>query len=345
MRKKVTIKDVAKEAGVAISTVSNALNGSPLVTEETRQRIKRIADDMGYVPNVNGRLLKSGKSKRICFITNTVRGDYFCKLMDAMNLACVKKGYGLDIVITWDHDEILRHIMEGRSDGYIIFEGKHIQEEDLLKIEKQQIPVIMIDRDICWKYIGSVLFNSQQAAFELGTYLIKLGHRKFCFMENTSDTYDSEQRKKGFFDSLNQAGIPRENIILLNGFFDEQVSYSEVMSLFARYQIIHEDMPTAFMCGNDWSAIGAMEALEKLGYHVPEDISVAGFDDVRLARYLIPSLTTVKNPIENQGEKAVEILIDILEHHGGAQKVILNGQFIERKSTGICKKKETVKLF
>ena len=128
MKKKVTIKDVAKEADVAISTVSNALNGSKLVTEETRKRIQEIADRMGYVPNVNGRLLKSGKSKRLCFLTNSVKGDYFCRLMDAMNLACVKLGYGLNIVITWDRGEILRHLMEGWFDGYIIFEGKYIQE-------------------------------------------------------------------------------------------------------------------------------------------------------------------------------------------------------------------------
>lgn len=334
VKKKITIKDVAKQAGVAISTVSNAMNGSKLVTEETRVKILEIADQMGYVPNVNGKLLKAGKSKRFCFITSTVKGGYFCKIMDAMNLACVKSGYGLDIVITWDRTEIMKHIMGRQFDGYFIFEGKHIWEEDLRTVEKEQIPMVMIDRKIQKEYIGSVVFDSYKMGAEITELLVKKGHRHFCFVECTADTYDSEERKKGFLEVLKKNEIPDKNIVLLNGFFDENVTYAEVMSLYSRYQITHEQMPTAFVCGNDKSAIGAMRALQQIGYQIPKEISVVGFDNIELGEYFNPTLTTVKNPIENQGYEAVQMMIDMVEKEKKAKIVILEGAIIERKSSG-----------
>ena len=334
VKRKVTIKEVAKEAGVAISTVSNAMNGSKLVTEETRLRILEIANQMGYVPNVNGKLLKAGKSKRFCFITSTVKGEYFSRIMDAMNLACISAGYGLDIVITWDRTEIMKHIMGGQFDGYFIFEGKHILEDDLKTIENEKIPTVMIDRKMQKEYIGSVVFDSFKAGKEVTELLIKKGHSRFCFVECTADTYDSEERKRGFFEALKKYGVSDRNAILLNGFFDENVTYAEVMSLHSRYQITHEQMPTAFVCGNDQSAIGAMKALKQLGYQIPEEIGVIGFDNIELGEYFNPTLTTVANPIEGQGKAAVQVMLDMVENRKTAQTIVLEGNIVERNSSG-----------
>ena len=333
-KKKITIKDVAKQAGVAISTVSNAMNGSKLVTEETRARILEIANQMGYVPNVNGKLLKTGKSKRFCFITSSVKGEYFCKLMDAINIACIKAGYGLDIVITWDRTEIMRHIMGGQFDGYFIFEEQHILEEDLKTIEKEQIPTVMLDRKMQKEYIGSVVFDSRKVGAEVTELLVKKGHKHFCFVECTSDTYDSEERKNGFLEVLKKNEISNTNIVFLNGFFDENVTYAEVISLYSRYQITHEQMPTAFVCGNDSSAIGAMKALQQVGYQIPKEISVVGFDNIELGEYFNPTLTTVANPIENQGTEAVQMMLDIVEKGKKARTIVLKGRLIVRKSSG-----------
>lgn len=332
--KKATIKDVAREAGVAVSTVSNAMNGSNLVTEETRNKVLEVAKRLEYVPNMNGRNLKSAKTKKLCCITSSIRGEYFYRLFDAMNEQCNKKGYGLHIVITRNSDEVMRNILGGGYDGFFLFEGQWIQEQELETLQKNRVYAVMLDRKIELPTVGSVVFDSYNTGHELAKYLINLGHKKIGFIETSFDVYDCSERKRGYIDAMKEFGLVPRKQDIIQGLFEENVTYAAVIG---QARLTAGDLPTAYIAGNDQSAIGCMKALRFLGYKVPEEISVAGFDDIEIARYFVPALTTVRNPIEEQGRRAVDQMMELLEGKKRGKSVILQGSLIARGSTGICK--------
>ena len=228
--KKATIKDVAREAGVALSTVSNAMNGSSLVTEETREKVMEAAKKLNYVPNMNGRFLKSGRSRQLCFITSSISGEYFYRLTDSMNAECEKNGYCLNIVVTRDKNTMMNNVLGGRFDGFFLFEGERIAAEELERLEKEHIVAIMLDRKYVKKTIGSVVFDSYQAGYEITKHLINLGHKRIGFLDSASDIYDCSERKRGYQKALEEHGIALLEKDILQGFFDENVSYSAVIA-------------------------------------------------------------------------------------------------------------------
>lgn len=335
IEKKATIKDVAREAGVALSTVSNALNDSNLVTEQTRNKVLAAAEKLNYVPNINGRVLKSGKSKMLCFLTSHIKGEYFGRLLDMVSESCFQKGYGLDIVVTWEERVIRSQILGGRFDGIFVFEGKHIQEEELDRIHKERIAAVFLDRHYQEQKAGCVLFDSYEAGYEVTRHLINLGHRRFGFVDSM-DNYDCMERKRGFCDALQENGLEYYAQDIVQGYCNENIAYSAILAQANKAKLNRDSLPTAIVCGNDLSAIGTIKALKILGYRVPEDISVVGFDDIEIAQYFTPSLTTVRNPIEKQGRCAVEAMVNMLEENKPGDCRILKGTLIPRNSSGIC---------
>lgn len=338
MEKKVTIREVAKEAGVAISTASNALNGSELVREETRQRVMEAAKRLGYVPNMSGKVLKSGKSRQLCFLTSTVTGEYFGSLIDAMNHACTERGYGMNIVISREKEHVMQVLLGGSFDGCFLFEGERIEPEDMDLLRRKRVPIVLLDRQYQDSFIGCVLFNSYKASFSITNHLIGLGHRRFCFVEGNQDNYDAVERKRGFEDALRQGKLNPASAAYIQGYFDENITFSAVLALAASLKYDGASQPSAFVCGNDRSAIGAIKALKQLGYAVPNQVSVVGFDDIELAQYFQPALTTVRNPIEQQGRTAVEMMIGLLEGGTSGRTELLDGSIVARSSTWICER-------
>ncbi len=334
--RKVTIKDVAKEAGVAISTVSNALNDSHLVSKTTKEHILEVAERLNYIPNLSGRGLKADKTKTVAFVSSSVRGSYFYDLMDSMSDGFSKYGYVMYFVVTRDRAAIMNCILGGAYDGVIIFEGDRVTEEDLHVMEKNQVKAILLDRKYSSKYISSIVFNSFYAGYELTKYLIGLGHKNIVFIDGATDAYDSQERKRGFFAAMDEYHIPyteEENVI--TGWFEEQVAYNAVISYI---RIDKKPVPDAFIAANDLSAIGCMKALAATGIRVPEDTSVVGFDDVELAQYYNPSLTTYKNPIDYQGRATADLMIKMIEGESQGVEREIEGTLVLRKSAGICKR-------
>lgn len=329
---KVTIKDVAREAGVAISTVSNALNNSDLVSAETKARVLEVAERLNYVPNLSGRYLKSGKSHMLGFLTSSIGGDYFTILLEAMSSQCSDLGYTLDVVISRDPNVIKNQILGKRFDGIFIFQGERIKEAELELLEKHHIKTILLDRAYSSACIGSVVFDSYHAGYLAARHLISLGHRKIGFIEGAEDVYDSQERKRGFMDAMQEFQLPVREEYILKGLFDELLTYNTVR-VFTRTRTC--EMPDAFIAGNDGSAIGCMKALIDGGYRVPEDISVMGFDDINIAQYFSPKLSTFKNPISLQGVTAAKSLIRMIENDDAGGIEQLQGKLIPRESTAI----------
>lgn len=329
---KITIKDVAREAGVSISTVSNALNDVDVLTPETKKHVLEVANRLNYIPDLRGKNLKAQKTKMIGFFTTSVSGAYFHWLVESMARECERNGYGLNIFVSKDKRVILNNIFGGSIDGAIIFSYDFIGDREIKLINNQKIKTVFLDREMESNTMGSVLFDSFTSGYEAAAYLINLGHRKIVFIEGSGDTYDSTQRKQGYLQALEDNGIKFNPDYIIRGFYEKEGGYNAVKQFIRQFP---GDIPDAFLSGNDLSAIGCIEALESEGLRVPTDVSVMGFDDVEIARYHKPPLSTVRNPISRQGVLAVQHMVDLIQEESKGKIHKLQGTVIGRDSTAI----------
>lgn len=329
-KEKTTIKDVAKAAGVSISTVSNALNDVDVLKADTKAHILAVAEELNYVPNLNGQLLKSNRTKMLGFFTTSVSGPYFYKLVEAMAKECERLGYVLSIQITSNKNMILNHILGRRFDGNIIFEQSVFFEEEEALLAKENIQTVYLDRKVENKTSSSVVFDSFQDGYEMTCHLISLGHKKIAFIKGFPGAYDGEERLRGFQVAMEESGLGIPEAYLLSGRFEEAVTYQEVKRFIETSRV---DLPDAFMAANDLSAIGCIKALKDEGYVVPDDFSVTGFDDIEIAEYFPPPLTTIRNPIARQGVVAIQQLVQQVEQQAEGKVICLEGDVVIRKSS------------
>lgn len=328
---KVTIKDVAREAGVSISTVSKALNDVNVVKPDTKKHILEVAQRLEYSPNLIGQRLKSGSTQTIGFFTSSVTGPYFSLLMDALAHFSEKSGYGLNVYISSDRHQIMNTIRGNLFDGVLLFDLV-ISDQDLEILNSEKMPVVFLDRKYTSEYATSVIFDSFQAGYDVGNYLLNLGHRKIAYIAGFEGVYDSEQRLAGLRKALAERSLAIPPSYLLQGLFEEAAAYNAVLSFIRSARIQGTEIPTAFVAGNDISAIGAMKALKYEGYNVPEDVSVIGFDDIDIAEYFSPALTTIRNPIAAQARQSINLLLQLIKGERNVAAKVLPGELIIRKS-------------
>ncbi|MNO19389.1 putative HTH-type transcriptional repressor ExuR [compost metagenome] len=329
---KITIRDVAREAGVSISTVSNALNDVDVLNPETKSHVLKVAQRLNYVPNLNGKQLKSGKTMMLGFFTTSVAGPYFYKLVEAMSRQCDRLGYGLNVFVTKDKQVVMSNILGRRVDGVIIYEELGIDDKDIQAMNKEKIKAVFLDRVLENENMGSIIFDSFEAGYEATRYLIGLGHKKIAYISGVDTMFDSVQRREGYLAALRQYSLPESSDYILQGYFEEESTYNAVKSFIRAFP---GKLPDAFLAGNDLSAIGCIQALKTHGYEVPQDISVVGFDDIDIAQYYSPPLTTVRNQIARQGILAIDHLVRMIQkqEQGNAQK--LKGELIVRGSSHV----------
>ncbi len=310
---KVTIKDVAREAGVSISTVSNALNGTGSLSEETKQLVLDVANRLNYIPNINGRGLKTGSSKMIGFCTISVNGAYFYELVDSMYNECEKRGFGLNIMVTHDMNLIAGHALSRRVDGVVIFQENNNMDKVIEVLKANDIHAVFLDREIEDKHIGSVVFDSYQCGRDATKYLIESGHKRIGYINGINGNYDCLLRTNGYKDTLAENGLEYNPAWTIEGDFKEEVAYANMK----QHLDNGGELPDAFFACNDLSAIGAIRALNEHGYNVPEDISIIGVDDIEIAKYIEPGISTIKNHISGQGASSIEKLFDMLDGEKG----------------------------
>lgn len=323
-----TIKDIAKEAGVSISTVSNALNDMENVGEKTKKKIIKIAKEMNYIPNLNARLLRNRKTNNIGLFLPNVIGQFYYALIQAMYSVCQHEKYSLQIfVCDFERGEKLTtNILSSNIDGAVILhEGFEESQIELLK--NQPMPFVFLDKNICNENISSVLINNEQGITQAVDYLIATKHKRIAFMRGT-DNYDGIARFEAFKKSMDKYSMDFDENLVLCGYFEESGAYNAVRAAFA-YRI---ELPDAILCENDDMARGCIQALNDLNKKVPEDISVIGFDDSDFAKYCNPPLTTVHSPIKELGERAVQEIIRLLKSDEVGTKILLDTKLVIRES-------------
>lgn len=311
----VTIKDVAREANVAISTVSNVINNVDNVSAETKQRVLAAVDKLKYVPNINARSLKTNKTNTIGLFLSSIQGEYYGTLTQAVHLQCKMAGYMLNIYVSNENnsEEIYASVISSGVEGAIIM-NESLDSEYVQRIARTKLPMVFLDRERTGEYISSVTADDYRGAEQMMEYLVKLGHRKIGYIQGI-ESRDNTQRYQAYRDVMNRYKLPIDQNLVIDGFFEYAIAYSEMRQLFFR----GVEMPDAFFCANDEMAWGCIQALSTMGISVPEQISVAGFDNISLAEYYTPALTTVQNPITEMGTKSAVELIRLIREEGDVE--------------------------
>lgn len=326
--RKVTIKDVAREAGVSISTVSNALNGVDVLHPDTKQHILEVADRLHYIPNLNGKNLKTQATKVIGLFLTSIKGPYYSILADSIYQGCKKYGYELNIFIGDRADNMMANILGSRIDGAIILSDS-VKEKEVKLLLENETPVVFIDREQKGEHISSVVFDSYHEGELAAKYLLELGHATFGYIQGVEHNFDNKERLKGFLDVLKKAGITLQKDYILKGEFEREVAYNSMKDFLEQAK----PLPEAIFAANDLSAIGAIEALVEEGIKVPEQVSVIGCDDIESAQLVKPSVTTIRTSFEKQGTLAINHLIALIQGKEKGSIDTLYGRIIPREST------------
>ena len=302
----VTLSDIAKKADVSLATVSLALNGSDKVNNDTRIRIEKIAEELNYVPNARARALVKKSTKTIGLVIPEVVNPFFASLAQSVKNYVHQYDFNVILCSTdYESEEEKRYINMFRSgsvDGAIFAcVGDMMAEHNkmITQLVKEDIPVLYVDRDaVDHNLIPVVKSNVYSAAYQAAEYLIELGHRNLGFVGQ------SKERLSGFKKALSDNNISLNEKNIFYDFLKIEGGYS-AGNLISEM----EAPPTAVVCLNDEIAIGVVQSLTANEISVPNDISVIGIDNIKMANFYNPSLTTMNIPVEEMGRKAAEILI------------------------------------
>ena len=325
---KVTIKDIAREAGVSISTVSNALNGVNVLRPETREHILEVADRLHYIPNLNGKNLKSKATKVIGLFVTSLKGPYFATLADIMFWECKRYGYELNIFVTWEEKSALTSILGKRVDGCVVL-AETVDKSGAERIKELEVPTVFLDRNLAADKISSVLFDSYKDGSSVAEFLLGRNKKRVAVIQGAMNNYDAIERFRGFSDRMARDGIVLEPQYILEGGFEREWSRDTVRGFLKKGL----PLPEAFFATNDLSAIGCMDALLEAGYKIPGDTMVIGVDDIELCEWYSPTLTTVKTGYEKQASVAITKLVKMINGEETGEIIKLRGHLIEREST------------
>ncbi len=301
-----TIKDVAREAGVSIATVSRVFNESDLVSEDTRRQVREVAARMRYWPNGVARSLITNRTNALGVLLPDLYGEFYSEVIRGIDLAARKEGFHLLISSSHaDTAELVDAIrsMRGRIDGLIVM-APDVDAPAALETSGANFPLVLIDPAAEVTGFDSISIANYQGAFAMVKHLVKLGHRRIATIMGPERNGDARQRLEGYRAALRDSGIARSADLEIPGDFTEPSGYEAVSTLLRLHP-----RPTAVFSGNDYMAVGVMGALSDAGVKVPEGMAVGGFDNIALARYLNPPLTTVRVDAYGLGQKAVSRLL------------------------------------
>jgi len=335
---KITMKDIAKESGVSIATVSMILNKKDQnITEATRLKVLKVVKKYNYIPNAMAGSLVTRRTGVIGLIMPDINNPFFPGIARGAEDKAHESGYSIIFCNTDDkldvEEKYIESLTSKMADGIIIAHSSSSEKTSEI-LERCQIPIILIDRDFDARNIrGKVLVNNKDGAYKGVSYLFKKGHRKIAFLSGSLKTQTARDRLEGYRQALLENNIPFEESLIRYGEYRSEWGRDGIRSLLENKVAFD-----AVFCGNDLIAIGAMKELKRNGLRIPEDIGVMGFDDIYMASMVEPELTTVRQPNYEMGYQAVDLLLRTLKdktkttdsHEIGT--IILETEVVERNS-------------
>lgn len=335
--KRPTSFDVAKKAGVSRTTVSFVLNdlADANISEATRERVRAAARELHYSPNASGRKLVSGKSYTLGLVLRQSPGQVFADALISQVIL------GLEYAAANKHFHVLlKPIEPGESSGYekliqenhvdgIILSGPLKDDTEIIRLNREGIPVVLMGQ-LPQSGIPFVDIDASKGAQIAVDHLLNLGHTRIALITNAPLTYTSaQQRHDGYKIALSKAGIPYDGALICEGNYTPDSGFNAMQTL-----LQNPDRPTAIFVASDVVTLGAMQAIKQAGLKIPHDIAVVGFDDIPLANFFDPPLTTIHLPAYDLGRAAGELLIHLIQNETPEQKEILLGsELVVRNSS------------
>jgi LacI family transcriptional regulator len=309
----VTIIDVAREAGVSYSTVSRVVNNYEHVKPETREKVMNAMMRLGYVVNQQARSLRGGRSQVVGLLVPDVGNGYIGAIIRGIDAELAINQYDLMLYTTHrqktKESSYVATITRGLADGLLLLLPTNV-EAYMASLQQQQFPHVLIDYQAVDNDLTStVQATNWQGAYDATAYLIDMGHHRIAFVIGLPEMQCSLDRLDGYRVALETYGISYDPALIYAGDFFRAEGYEA-----ARKFLALDHPPTAIFAANDASAFGVMEAVRNCGLSVPDDISIIGFDDILESRQVHPPLTTVRQPLEDMGRLAVQILLARLEN-------------------------------
>lgn len=337
--KRITIRDIARIAGVSHTTVSRALNDSPNIRAETKDRILRIIKEMNYRPDVKARGLAMKRSGLIGLVVSDISNPFYAEVARGIEDKAHEKGYNVIFCSTDNEpgrtETYVKVMMEIGVDG-LVFASARLHEPMVEKLIAERFPVVLVNRKLKGKGFNHVVLDNVRGAYELTAHLIKLGYRKIALIVGPSNLSTGIERLKGYQKALKDYGVEPSSKYVYHGPFTKATGYEGAKAL-----LTMKERPEAIFGGNDCIAMGVIDAVEELGLRIPHDVAVVGFDDTDFASNRRIKLTTIGYKKYEMGSIGVQILIDHIERRGVdyVHRVVLEPKLVIRESCGYQLKK------
>jgi DNA-binding LacI/PurR family transcriptional regulator len=345
--KKTSIKDIAYEAGVAISTVSHVINKTKYVTDKTKERVSKAIKKLNYRPDVIARSLRTKSTRTIGVLLPDISQPFYAQVLKGIEEAARIRNYTLIMGCTFydieEEERQMNSMLDQSIDGLMFFCGYDTYEH-IKKIYDSNVPVVVLDRELGNNEIPSVLIDNVQAMEKAVQYLYDMGHREIGYITFPYENQTTIRRRfEGYCKVLKKNNLPYNPDFVI---IDNRIRLNELKGTYLAVKKKIEDqkipvvmptaiMPTAIVTLGDFLALGAIKALKEAGYRIPEDVSVMGFNNEIICEFSDPALTTVKQPKKSMGQTAANLLLDIIEGEKIEKKnIVLETEIIERNSTG-----------
>ncbi|AIQ37626.1 LacI family transcriptional regulator [Paenibacillus sp. FSL R5-0345] len=299
------IHDVAKKSGLSVVTVSRVLNNLPSVREANRQKVLEAMEELNYQPNSAARSLVRGKTGVIGMSITNFNDSFYDRVIRVVNRKLAEQGYFLALSIAENEDEGVNFLFQkDRVDGIILLSP--IEEKEYVdELKRKNIPFVLLDNQLQHEDVPSVVVDNYQGGYEATKHLIGLGHTQIAYIGGPSVFLSVAERKRGYVQALGEAG--------LTPFGTEYCGFTVSSGYEVAKRWIREDkLPTAIFSGDDFIALGVVQALREEGILVPQDISVVGFDDQQFVGEFYPRLTTVRQPEAQMGSIGVDLLMKLI---------------------------------
>ena len=328
----VTIIDVAREAGVSYSTVSRVVNNKEYVKPATREHVLNVMNKLGYQANIQARSLAGGRTNVIGLLVQEISSPYTGEIIRGIDNVLATNEYELMLYTTHRHKRresaFVNTMVRGLTEGLLIILPVQV-EKYIENLRQRDFPYVLVDHSGIDDRDPYVTTTNLEGACEAVEYLIELGHRRIGIITGWMDVAGAQARLEGYKLALQKHNIPFDPSLVIEGDFTQSSGFSGTQMLLNSI-----NPPTAIFPSNDNAAVGVIEAAKLAGLRVPQDLSVIGFDDVPLAAQLTPSLTTVRQPLEEVGRIATNMLLEAISNpKQEVTNIILPNKLIIRDST------------
>jgi len=329
-----SIIDVAKLAGVSISTVSRVMNDHPNVSEKKREVVMKAITELNYVPNALAQGLVKKKTNSVAILISDITNIFYAYLVKSIEEVLNTEGYHILIGNTeWDNNkekEYIQYMLQKQVDGFILISST-LEQDYLNNLTNNDIPIVMLDRERKVDKIDYIRVDDYYGGYTAGQHLIKCGYEYIIHLAGPPGLASAEDRKQGILKSIKDIGLHEENYMIVQGSYREESGIRIMTDLLTH---INKKESCGIFAANDAMALGVLKILNDKGIDCPGKVGLVGFDDISFAQYTNPSLTTVNRPITKIGNTAAKIILQRIENKNYPyQDIQLDVKLVKRGST------------